>query len=164
MSETVVCGVSTLREAAKEVFSTMVFMNIEPIAQIEENFSQEGCIIGTVAFSGKLEGALTILCGQACAKAITMNLLALDSEDQISPSDIADAIGEVSNMVMGSVKSRIYEHAGELSVSVPAVFSGKMMTPELRAGQVKISTTVALDDTYCLEVHFVYMDGVQDDE
>ncbi len=162
MSETTICGVNTLRDATKEIFSTMIFMNVDPMAQVEENLSEESCIIGTIAFMGKYDGFLTIRCSQACAKAITMNLLALDDESEMEPSDIPDAIGEVANMVMGSVKSKLYDVVGELSVATPSVFSGRMMTPELRAGDVKLSTTVGIDEMYCFEVHFIYLDREKD--
>lgn len=150
---------ATLREAISTVFSTMVFMNTDHLAELEENLAEESCIMGSISFIGLFEGSLTVRCSMACAKDITMNLLAFDDESEMEPSDIPDAIGEVANMTMGTVKTLLYDDVGELNVSSPSVFSGKMLNNELRAGQVKLSTTVGVDDTYCLEVHMLYKNG-----
>lgn len=154
-----ICDVSTLREAISQVFTSMVFMAIDPIAPINETISKETCVCASVSFMGKFEGSLTVRGSIACAKAITINLLAFEEDDPIEQSDIADAMGEISNMIMGSIKSLAYDTVGELAVSAPTIFSGQEMVHHLRAGEACVSTTVGVDDQYCLEVHLVYING-----
>jgi len=153
-----------LREAITEVFNTMIFMDVNPQAEMKEYLADDPCIMGSITFTGKFEGALTIRCSTSCAKAITMNLLAMEDEEEIQPFDIPDAIGEVGNMTMGMLKSRLYDQLGEISISVPTVVSGTSLTNELRAGEVKLSTTVGVGDQYCLEVNLIYMDPKVKDE
>ncbi len=159
MNEKPICGISTLREAISQVFTSMVFMAIDPTASIDETIDHETSVFASVSFMGKYEGSLTVRGSIDCAKAITSNLLALEENDPIEQSDIADAMGEIANMIMGSVKSLDYGTVGELAVSAPTVFSGHEMIHHLRAGEACLSTTVAVDDIYCLEVHLVYLNG-----
>lgn len=161
MIETPIFSPITLRDAVSKVFSTMVFMSTNPAASITENLSAETCIMGNIAFLGLFEGALTVRCSMACAKEITMNLLAFDDDSEMEPSDIPDAIGEVANMIMGTVKTLLYDQVGELTVSSPSVFSGMMLNNEMRAGQVRISASIGVDSTYCLEVNMIYKNGKQ---
>lgn len=151
------CNPSTLREAVSEVFNTMVFMEISPGATMEEELQEKPCVLSSISFMGLFDGSLSICCSMECAKEITMNLLAFEDEDEMQPSDIPDAIGEVANMTMGSLKTKLYDRLGEISVSVPTVVTGASMANQLRAGEVKLSATVCLADQYCLQVNLVYM-------
>ncbi|MBN2163959.1 MAG: chemotaxis protein CheX [Pontiellaceae bacterium] len=148
-----------LREAVNQVFTSMIFMSVDPTAPINEPVTQQTSVMASVSFMGNFEGSLTLRCSMACAKAVTANLLGFEEDEPIEQSDIADAMGEVSNMVLGSVKSATYDKVGELIASAPTVFSGDHMEHHLRAGEVRLSTTVGVDDTYCMEVHVVYIDG-----
>ena len=152
------CNPSTLREAISEVFSTMVFMDITP-GPIEEELDGPSCMMGTISFTGIFNGALSICCSTPCAKEITMNLLAFEDEDEMQESDIPDAVGEVSNMVMGTLKTKLYDQLGEIAVSVPTVVSGASMKNQLRAGEVKLSAAVGIADQYCMHVNLVYQVG-----
>ncbi len=151
------CNPSALREAITEVFNTMVFMEINSSGPIEEDLGDQPCILGSVSFRGLFDGSLSISCSAACAKEITMNLLAFEDEDEMEPSDIPDAIGEVANMTMGTLKTMLYDRLGEITVSVPTVVSGCSMCNALRAGEVKLSATVAVADQYCVQLNLVHM-------
>lgn len=152
------CNPSTLRDAVAEVFSTMIFMEINA-GPIEEDLDGVSCIMGTISFTGIFNGSLSIYCSLPCAKEITMNLLAFEDEDEMEESDIPDAVGEVSNMVMGSLKTRLYDRLGEISVSVPTVVTGASMKNQLRAGEVKLSAAVGISEQYCMTVNLVYQAG-----
>lgn len=158
MNSTTVCTPQTLRDAVSQVFTTMIFMAIDPTAPIDEEVQEEAGVIASVSFMGKFEGSIYLRCSLKCAKAITINLLGLDEEDEIEESDMADAMGEVANMTFGSMKSLAYEQVGELIASTPSVYTGKRMEQHLRAGETRLSTTVGVDDAYCLEIHMIYMD------
>ncbi|MBN2686171.1 MAG: chemotaxis protein CheX [Pontiellaceae bacterium] len=159
MNDNPVCSLGTLREAISQVFTSMVFMAIDPTAPIDERIDHEKSVFASVSFMGKYDGSLTVRGSIDCAKAITANLLAFEEDDPIEQSDIADAMGEIANMIMGSIKSLAYDTVGELVVSAPTVFSGQEMIHHLRAGEACLSTTVGVDDIYCLEVHLVNLDG-----
>ena len=148
-----------LRTALDQVFTSMIFMSVDPKAPIDESINDQASVMASVSFMGNFDGSLTLRCSLDCAKAIAVNLLAMEEDEPVEQTDIADAMGEVANMTLGSVKSATYSIVGELTASAPSVFSGTHMEHHLRAGEVRLSTTVGVDDLYCMEVHVVYMDG-----
>lgn len=146
-----------LREAASEVFETMVFMDVNSCKSGEEDYDVAPGVLSTVSFSGDYGGVLALICSKECAKAITINLLALDDEDEMEDCDIPDTMGEIANMTMGSVKSRLYEKMGELNVSVPSVIIGDNMRPQARDGSHMDNAFVKIDGQYSLQLNLTYV-------
>jgi chemotaxis protein CheX len=145
-----------LFEGAKEVFETMIFMGLEEAA--DSDLKVEGdTILGSITFTGELEGCLGIYCDMACAKTITANMLGMNASEEISNEDICDAIGEVSNMVMGSVKSRLLETVGGLQVSIPTVVSGRDIENSLgNRATSKVIAKTNIEDEYLAEISMLY--------
>ena len=121
-----VCLNEAMLAAAAEVFETMIFMDIrESLAQ--DCPPKGSTLLGSITFTGDIEGCLGICCSVPCAKAIAQNMLGLAETDELGEAEITDAIGEVVNMVMGSVKSRIQGKVGSLNVSIPTVVRGQSL-------------------------------------
>ena len=146
-----------LLESAKEIFETMVFMDLAETT--EEDHDIEGCaLLGTITFKGALEGCLAFCCSTPCAQAIAINMLGLDTTEEIAEEDICDAIGEIANMVMGSVKKRLAESAGNLEVSIPSVVSGRELRNNLGEGAQKASVRINIEDEYVAELSLLYQE------
>ena len=110
----------TLLDSAKEVFESMVFMALNEVDG-EMADASEVTLLGTITFTGSLEGCLSVCCSQRCAQTIAANMLCMDSPDELSDEDVIDAVGEIANMVMGSVKTRLQDHVANLTISIPSV-------------------------------------------
>jgi CheY-specific phosphatase CheX len=151
------CTPSVLAEAITEIFNSMVFMEVGSVDGIDEDLLNEPCVMGMLSFTGAFDGSISICCSSKCAKEITMNLLAFEDEEEMESSDIPDAIGEVTNMTMGALKTRLYDQFGELAVSVPTVVRGAALLNELRAGEIKLGAKVGINDQYMIQVNFVYI-------
>ena len=121
-----VCVTETLLEAAKEVFETMIFMNIENAAGQEAKMDGT-MFLGTITFKGGIEGCLSISMEEACGIAVAKNMLCMEPDDDIPDEDLADAIGEVANMVMGSVKTRLQDTIPNVEISIPTVICGRVL-------------------------------------
>lgn len=139
-----VCFHDTLIESASEVFETMMFMALEKISP-EEAQMAEDTLLSSITFTGALEGCLAICCASEDAKIIAANMLGMEPEDDISLEDICDAMGEVSNMVLGSIKKRIADVVGEIMVSIPCTVSGKMLDTSLGESSNMTEEFVNLD-------------------
>ena len=110
------CLTEALLEGAKEVFETMIFMDLTECG--DEEFHIEGdALMGTITFQKSLEGCLGVCCGMKCAGSIAANMLGLEPGDEVSEEDVCDAIGEVVNMVMGSVKTRLLEVVDDIQAA-----------------------------------------------
>lgn len=153
-----VCLNEVLIESAKEVFETMVFMDLAEATEPDQNV--EGwALLGSITFKGSLEGCLTICCNTSCAQAIAINMLGIDTTERLTEEDICDAIGEIANMIMGSVKSRLLENIGNLEVSIPSVVGGRKLKNNLGDGVEIISVKINIEDEYVAVLSLVYRES-----
>lgn len=150
-----VCFGTALLEGAKEIFETMIFIDIEESTEPEQKVEGDA-LLGSITFKGDIEGCLTICCNVTCARIIAANMIGMDPSEEISEEEVCDAIGEVTNMVMGSVKSRIQDNTGELMVSIPTVVLGQKLANSLGDGTSRILLKVDTEDEYVIEFLFLY--------
>jgi chemotaxis protein CheX len=137
----------TVLDAAREVFETMIFMDIE--ASAEANPTLDGAtLLGSITFRGMLDGCLTICLPEACARSIAANMLGADKPEEVDEVAIADAIGEVANMTMGSIKHRIQNVYTDIQVSIPTVIAGRQLYPKPGPDFNRSMVSTTLDETY----------------
>ncbi len=152
-----ICFSTALLEGAKEVFETMVFMDLEESFEPEPQIEGDS-LLGSITFSNAIEGCLTIRCSLPCARVVAANMLGLDEDesDEISDREVCDAIGEITNMVMGSVKSRAATDAAELQVSIPTVVRGQNLANSLGEGASNVVVKASADEEHVIEFSFLY--------
>jgi chemotaxis protein CheX len=153
-----VCLHDALVESAREVFETMVFMDLAETTEPDQNVDCR-VLSGSITFKGELEGCLAICCSIPCTQAIATNMLGIDASEQLAEEDTCDAIGEIANMVMGSLKSRLLENVGNLEVSIPSVVSGCRLKNDLGAGAQKTAVRVNIEDDYVAELSLLYREN-----
>jgi chemotaxis protein CheX len=113
--------------AAKEVFETMVMMDLEDHYPLREPVTRLNCsITGMVGLAGIYSGILSIHCPQSLALKITSNMLGMDV-DEVG-EDVSDALGEIANMLGGHVKQVLSKGGLDLNLSIPTVISGECYT------------------------------------
>ncbi len=150
------CMNSVLLASASEVFETMIFMDLEQSFDTEPQISED-TLLSTITFKGDLDGCLTICSSAECAKSIGRNMLGMEPEENISNEDTYDAIGEVANMVMGSIKTKIQQNTANISVSIPMVVSGNNIVTNLSdSSAIKTSVKVTIDSQYIAEFSLFY--------
>lgn len=138
------CFADALLEGSQEVFETMMFMTVEKCS--ENEVVGDPAVLGSITFQGNIEGCLSICCGEDCARAIAVNMLALEPDEDIDDDGMMDAMGEVANMVMGSVKTRIMDQVGALQVSIPSVVRGSELTNSMGDDAEEIIMTTFVDE------------------
>jgi hypothetical protein len=65
-----------------------------------------------------------------CAE-LSRLLLGLDPSDNVSDADVADAVGELVNIVAGGVKQRMQDSAGLLRLGLPVFINGYVQRTQL---------------------------------
>ncbi len=80
-------------------------------------------VAAVVGFVGAMQGACVLRVGEEGARRMTGCMLGTEAEQM--ESVVADAVGEVCNMVAGGWKSHVPELAGGCLLSVPTVISGR---------------------------------------
>jgi len=76
--------------------------------------------------SGAWNGVVTVEIPDGVAHTATMRMLGLEPAEQISNEDVADAVGELVNMIGGNVKSLV---PGPSALSLPLVARGTIALP-----------------------------------
>jgi chemotaxis protein CheX len=137
---------SALIEGTREVFETMMFMTVE---EGNENYStiDGSAMLGSITFKGKYDGCLGVCCSISSAKEIASNMSGEGFDKKFTEDEVADAMGEVANMVLGSIKKRLMDVMGNVQVSIPTVVSGTELANSLGEDSEKISTVIDIDDS-----------------
>ncbi len=146
-----------LLDGAKEVFETMVFMTLEEV-EGQRPDPAGVTLLGTITFAGSLEGCLGVCCDMDGAKAIAAGMLCMDSPDELSDEDLVDAMGEIANMVMGAVKTRIQDDV-DIMISIPAVVQGRELRSRANDEMVQIVTATRVGEEHFVEFSLVYREG-----
>lgn len=127
--------VGSLTSAAHEVFETMVFRSLTAGAPLRDTgLRPPADIVGTVGFTGDVSGLVTLYATLEAAREIAGAMLALDPAGL--DDEIADAIGELANMVTGVFRTKLAGNGRPWAISVPTVVVGTdLYTKYLTAGR-----------------------------
>lgn len=113
--------------ATKEVFGTMVMMELQDCYPLREPVTKFHCsVTGMVGLAGTYTGILSIHCPQDLALRITSNMLGLEVNE--AGEDVNDALGEIANMLGGYVKQILSKGGLDINLSIPTVISGAEYT------------------------------------
>ncbi|WP_418060317.1 chemotaxis protein CheX [Pimelobacter simplex] len=85
-------------------------------------FDAAGAWSAATTVSGGWHGVVTVELDEAVARVLTARMLDLPATETAADADVADAVGELVNMVGGNVKSLM---PGPSVLSLPAVAAGR---------------------------------------
>ncbi len=129
-----------LELAVEEVFAIMLGCRVRPVESAEHVSTGE--VTAMVSMAGSLCGTLTMRCGQKTAGQIAGQMLTGTCETE---GEIADALGELCNMVAGNFKNKLSGLDERCLLSIPTVVSGGgYRFRSLAAGSV-LETVVLLE-------------------
>ena len=131
-------------EGASEAFQTMIFLPIERLEDDSQKVDSESSLICSITFTGPFQGVVAINCSMVTAEKIARAMLMMEPDDELTESDTCDALGEVTNMVIGGLKTRILEELGEIQISIPSVVRGVEIRPAMGKDvqEIEVYTTV----------------------
>ena len=108
-----------LEQSAREVFQIMLGSTFEVgSCELTADFS----LSAVVGFAGELRGLLTLRCARASAISVAARMLGIGSA--AAEPEMNDALGELSNMIAGSFKTKLEQDGFQCMISVPTVISG----------------------------------------
>lgn len=110
----------TISETLSEVFETMYFTFLEPLAEApprEELAVSAEYYEATIAFDGQKGGRIRFFLPASLARGITVNFLGVDEAD-VNESQVLDTVKETANMAVGSLLGRI-DPAGTVKLGLP---------------------------------------------
>jgi CheY-specific phosphatase CheX len=111
-----------LAKAVIETFETMVEMTLETAETTSLSLADHGYLTGTVRFTGENCGQVTLAFSPHLALLITAKLMGGDlGGEEHTPEIINDAIGELVNIVTGSLQSKLSDAGLRSEVGLPQV-------------------------------------------
>jgi chemotaxis protein CheX len=111
--------VPLLEVATKEVFELMLNCQLSTSTCAREPSRDVTAMVG---LAGQLCGVLSVCCDEKAAALMTSRMLSVPL-DKVGP-EVADALGEICNMVAGNFKNKIAGLADGCMLSPPTVITG----------------------------------------
>lgn len=114
-----------LRYVADDVWASLLGEGEELVPRLippGTPFDDRGTWSSAVSVSGGWQGTITAELGAPAAVELATRMLALPPDEEVSEADIADAIGELVNVVGGNVKSLM---PGPSQLSLPMSAAGR---------------------------------------
>lgn len=116
---------TAIRNATDEVFSTMLGLEAAAgPAEIGDSAAKTRAgVIALLGFAGEWVGSGILYCEAhfGCSMASKLLMAEYTSVDE----DVLDAIAEVSNMIVGNVKTVLEQRLGTMGLSTPTVIFGR---------------------------------------
>jgi chemotaxis protein CheX len=145
--------VNAIRGATNEVFTTMLNLEVtagEVFVEKEEAVPSSG-VVSLIGLAGSWVGSGSMACSAGCAAKIASALLmapytAIDE-------DVLDAVAEVTNMIIGNVKTVLEARLGAMGLSTPTVIYGRNFQTRSSGNQKWTVVPFALgEDRMCVQV------------
>ncbi len=117
-----------VRNAVQEVFAIMLGMELkcgEAYVEKTAPSTSEG-VVSLVGLAGQWIGTGCVACSAPLACRISSQMLMTEIESV--GEEVLDAIAEVTNMIIGNVKTSIEESLGPMGLSIPTVVFGRNFT------------------------------------
>ncbi len=116
--------------AVTEVMTTMMSFKVQATKEGINFTNGEGHIASAVGFIGKTTGVVYLYASDAFARAMTCRLLGLELSDIDGDEMVNDAMGEMANMVVGHIKSRLVDRGLACVLTIPSIIRGSSFSVE----------------------------------
>lgn len=117
------------RQAVRDVFDTMLSLAVVDHPPDPLPPDPDGEIVSSVGFIGQTTGAIYLYARVSLARLLTARMLGLEAAD-VESEMINDALGELSNMVVGAVKSQLCDRGLACTLTIPSIVRGQKLSVE----------------------------------
>ncbi len=117
---------AAIKASTEEVFSTMLTLEItssEIMAPSMTAGAPASGLISVIGLAGKWAGTGSVLCSANFACLMSSKFLM--AEYTAVDDDVLDAVAEITNMIIGNVKTVLEEKLGDMGLSTPTVIFGR---------------------------------------
>jgi chemotaxis protein CheX len=117
--------IESLSQATAQVFSTMLGVEIARGEVAAEDGTQEANdgVVSFIGLAGEWAGTGSVSCSPVLACRICSAMLMCEAT--AVNEEVLDAVAELTNMIIGSVKNDMEAHLGPLGLSIPTVVFGR---------------------------------------
>ncbi len=113
-------------KATIEVFRTMMSLKAVPgEVVIEKAQIRRAEVIGSIGVAGFLTGSISLFMPKQLAQQAVAAMLMMEPGTILPDHELVDAIGELTNMVGGSIKTELFQKTPLFDISIPSVYIGE---------------------------------------
>jgi chemotaxis protein CheX len=113
-----------LKAAVGDVFRTMLNFDTRCIPFGADPMDGEAHIAGSVGFIGAMTGVVYIYTTAAFARTMTSRMVGMAEPEIDGDEMVNDAVGELANMIVGSLKSNLAERGLPCVLTIPSIVRG----------------------------------------
>lgn len=129
MNEPLINNVAQLAgQSVEAAFRDMLGINLGSDEPKPLPADSSGQIVGSVGFIGEANGIIHLYTSQRFARLITAKMLGLTEAEVEGDDMINDAVGELSNVVVGRVKSNLCDGGRSCTLTVPSIMRGQQLS------------------------------------
>ena len=139
-----------LKSSVSEVFSTVFNMDAHPVPLCEIRESNDMLIAGSVGFIGDVNGVVYIYLKTSFARSLASQMLGMPEAEIDGDELISDVIGELSNMIVGSTKSRLCDSGAACKLTIPSIVRGQNLSAKPVGLSEGLLMSIACDDELIL--------------
>lgn len=110
--------------AVRDVFDTMLDMDVQPGSGPPEAGGLQGRIVGSISLTGRVGGRVNVAVTEPFSRRMAGAMLDLDEGEIDGAEVVRDVIGEVCNMISGTLKSDLCDAGLPCRLSPPSFTSG----------------------------------------
>lgn len=140
--------VRSVIEATTDVFSTMLEMEVRFTGLAGDTRAPELGIISLVGITGDWGGSGVFCCSSALAAVLCSRMLGTELTPGAPSIDeeVLDVVAEITNMMIGNVKTALEAITGPLAISVPTVIHGRNFDFRNASGLRSAALSFAAED------------------
>ena len=115
---------SSIHRATAHVFATMVGMEWNSATEgVVSGAESDAGVVSFIGLAGAWAGTGSLTCSPELACRFASGMLAADIKAM--DGDVLDVMAELTNMIVGSVKTNLEAQLGPLGLSIPTVIYGR---------------------------------------
>jgi CheY-specific phosphatase CheX len=120
--------IHVLQSATRDVFATMLGMEVVSLPPHQESYpsSPSEGVVSLIGLAGAWMGTGAVSCSATLASKISSQMLM--SETEAVNEEVLDVIAEITNMIIGNVKTGLEDRLGPMGLSIPTVVFGRNFT------------------------------------
>ena len=149
-----------LTRVTSETLERLAFMFASPDDERDSD-GPEPAVTGQVDFSGFLSGSLLMRVSSSGLQELTVNMLGLDDDDEISPEDRQDAFKELLNVICGNALPAIAGNQVEFNIGSPGILSETNSAAALGEVDSEAIVRLELEEGFC-DVYVFFEGGLPD--
>lgn len=144
-----------LKTAVGEVFRKMMKSEVRAVPVNAEAMSAEAHIASAVGFIGDMTGVVYIYASSTYANKMTAVMLEMPESEVQGDEMVNDAMGELANMIVGTVKAALVEKGRSCVLTIPSIVRGSNISIEAISSATRRVLCFRFEDTHNLVVELM---------